>query len=1230
MRNLPHPIQLLLFLLFSGCLCAQSLPGRVADARTGEPVAGAMIYADHSQVRTVSDSAGRFRLQRMPPGTVLYITHLSYEKTTVQIQGDSVRAWLQPREQELSTVTVTTKARDSWKKWGAVFTEYFIGSGDAARSCRLLNPEVLVFHYNEAAGLLSARARAPLQLENRLLGYQVHIDLDYFRFSFANGTFEYAASSFYEPLAAADERERQTMAAQRLLAWGGSRQHFARALYRGELEKEGFHLFAFQARPNTERSRVEARLLRERARQNQHAPGTVSDNDLLFTGMSRDSARYYSRILGQPAYWFEDTLPVALTPRWRTLPEGRAFLLPDSLLLQYEPGPALRAVARKLGKGARWAAQNTSYTFLQNQDAGSRYALLYLAGDSLLRVEPSGELRNNGAFYSEGYLSGRRMAFALPQDYDPASDEARLLGPESPPTGEERLAVRLDSTLAAIAGRSEQSEVFLHLDKNRYEPNENIWFSAYLLLSACPPDRHRTLQVLLVQKDRHRLVLDERFVLQQGRGAGYLFLPDTLPAGSYELVAYTDAQAAETDHPAFRQEIQLIAASAGYRQRYDGSDDERQGDSIRLTTRIYTDKKAYAEGAKVRFELSNDSAVLAKGTATVASGGLLRLPSLPLAMLRSRRLHLRSTVLTRTGSAELYTELTVREPAARLRWYPEGGSLVNGLPARLVFECRDQAGAPVALSAALYDNDSLLATLRADGTGFGSIGIQPRLGHRYRVQALGGAVLAADAFPAIDEEGISLQVPKGVVRDTVEIQVWGAAGKKAYLLLHDFRQAYLSRRIELHPSGDYFQLPVGSLPAGPATLTLFDGEGRPLAERTLLREDTAAAAIELTADSAIYGTRQKVTLRIRARNPDGSPVPADMSLCCVRQSRVAIERYQNIVPFARWQRYAALQQWPLRVPSFSLAGAAATERFLLTNCWTRYHWQQLAKQENVPATPFRMAWNGQVTYQGYPLKKPVTVFIQGSDSIRTVQTDPSGFFSLDAGAVTTEPDWLLQAIVNRPDKHLYDITFSTGDEDLRHAQVNAVFPGFLQPGQAEPEFSENERGKELATVVVKGKQAAGIYRSQGDVIACGDYVCMYHILNCYNHPLGAVPQLNRVYKLRVGAVLKDVVYRGCGRFEDPNGVDSATFHALLHRFRGRYYTKDFYEADYSRFSPEAPETLTTLCWKPQLLLDAAGDLTITFYTNDLEGSFLILANGLGNGKPLQGFSTIEVHRPMGQ
>lgn len=87
----------------------------------------------------------------------------------------------------------------------------------------------------------------------------------------------------------------------------------------------------------------------------------------------------------------------------------------------------------------------------------------------------------------------------------------------------------------------EASDIYLHLDKTVYSNNENIWFTGYSLNNGFDTADRHSLYVLLIDPVGKKLVLSDRFPLSDGVGKGNLFIPDSLEAGDYSLVAYTNA-----------------------------------------------------------------------------------------------------------------------------------------------------------------------------------------------------------------------------------------------------------------------------------------------------------------------------------------------------------------------------------------------------------------------------------------------------------------------------------------------------------------------------------------------------------------------------------------------------------------------------------------------------------------------------------------------------------------
>jgi hypothetical protein len=89
---------------------------------------------------------------------------------------------------------------------------------------------------------LKILATAPLEIENSALGYTIKYTLDSFTHEYNTQVSQYTGYPLFEEMNPANETQKATWNAARLVAYNGSILHFMRSLYHKKLKEEGFEI----------------------------------------------------------------------------------------------------------------------------------------------------------------------------------------------------------------------------------------------------------------------------------------------------------------------------------------------------------------------------------------------------------------------------------------------------------------------------------------------------------------------------------------------------------------------------------------------------------------------------------------------------------------------------------------------------------------------------------------------------------------------------------------------------------------------------------------------------------------------------------------------------------------------------------------------------------------------------------------------------------------------------
>ncbi|WP_276485035.1 hypothetical protein [Paraflavitalea pollutisoli] len=745
------------------------------------------------------------------------------------------------------------------------------------------------------------------------------------------------------------------------------------------------------------------------------------------------------------------------------------------------------------------------------------------------------------------------------------------------------------------------ADLYLHTDKSVYAHTDDIWFTAYLLHSA-DISRYHTLYIALVNDMTQQPVCSGRYVLQQGLGSGNMPVPDSLQAGEYSLIAYTNRFLEADQLPVFRQPITLLGAGKPpYGIRFSVKPSQAN-DSLRLLGRITTAKGGLAGNTSCRYFLYADGQLIGQSTGKTDAFG-----EFPVSVSTSHAggvLEIRGQVGGPDKWMPFKQVVQWEAPEWLARYYPEGGQLVSSVKTRMTVQVHNRNYHTLATRLVLLENGDSVASFQTDRTGIGAFVFTPVAGREYTLRMPGDAVLHG-SFPAIQRSGYGLHVRNPIVKDSLLMEVMvPAPGKQCLLVAHDQRSLLFNMMVALPAGRGLVKLPVADWPQGLINLVMYDEQGtwQQACRVVVLPRDHMIANV--ITDSSQYRTQSIVTARISLKDQQGRPVKGAFSFS-VAAAKTLGSQPVDIVQYDGIGRH--IGQPPSWAFSDMPPGRLETVLPMLAG-----HVPD-AFRDIVPAGPLR---GGAVVYTGRKLKKPAQLLLAGESTI-ILSTDEAGRFDLPAAALRGQAQRkLLLSLVSKTPIG-YEVLLDSTEKLVNEQLAQRYYPlNGLQADELSWEEKDQLRaapGKLLEEVVITRTVNRDEYVSKmNDNGVCDDYVCRLGFLNCPIHPKGAegtrLPVEGERYAVEGALGTRSVIYH-CAYPGRPKHIQS---------INATWYPEVFYDLDVTADNP--PELLhrTTLYWAPLLLTDDQGQAEVSFHTNLVTGTFQCMVQGITDTGVFQG------------
>ena len=219
------------------------ITGRVVDAETRLPLPGVNVFLDQTTRGAATSEDGSYEISALRPGSYRVIASMvgyGMQSREIEIRPGkeeySANFELRIKVVTLGEVEIGDKRPVRWRRNLKRFEKAFLGSSRNARKSAILNPYVLDFQSQD--GTFQAKASAPIEIENRSLGYHLTIVLTYFHESGRDVIS--GGPVYFRELAPSDEREAERWRKNRERTYRGSFMHLMRSLVQGTSRQQGF------------------------------------------------------------------------------------------------------------------------------------------------------------------------------------------------------------------------------------------------------------------------------------------------------------------------------------------------------------------------------------------------------------------------------------------------------------------------------------------------------------------------------------------------------------------------------------------------------------------------------------------------------------------------------------------------------------------------------------------------------------------------------------------------------------------------------------------------------------------------------------------------------------------------------------------------------------------------------------------------------------------------------
>lgn len=455
-----------------------------------------------------------------------------------------------------------------------------------------------------------------------------------------------------------------------------------------------------------------------------------------------------------------------------------------------------------------------------------------------------------------------------------------------------------------------------------------------------------------------------------------------------------------------------------------------------------------------------------------------------------------------------------------VQFFPEGGTLVNGISTRMAFKAVGMDGLGVDVKGIITDQSGKevqrLETLRL---GMGNFVFTPEAGKNYIAKySISDGLEKTVALPQAKDEGYVLGVYQPnkdsiLVRINVPEQSLLKTQqdyKELKLMVYAGMETLYEIAVNVNRRSSSIWLNKTELPSGILRFTLQDSKAEPLNERLLFLEKGEEMKLTLSTPEQSYAGRAQVLLELDARSSSGKASAGTYSVAVVNEDQVSIEAEEEHTIFSYLLLNSELKGYIEQANSYFLTNDETTDQALdnlmLSQGYRRFVWRTQSADSLVkPVFPVERLGNtisGQVLTLG---NKPaagakVLLMAQKAGILQNTVADAYGRFKFEDLVLSDSINFTIQA---------------RSDKNSNKVEVRMDTLMMLASNKRMTHFSESTLGVQLEKISKSTDSLQG--------------------------PPAKMGEAQQLKEVNISANKKEAAYATQGLFKIPEGHSDQTF-----------------------------------------------------------------------------------------